>query len=64
MHEAWTVEEVERRLAHLSARYPDRFSEAQWQEIREEVEQLVQAAGTLRKRPLANGDEPDTVFVP
>jgi hypothetical protein len=58
------TDEIERRLASLRNRFPDRFSEAQWEEIREDLEQLVQAAATLRRRALANADEPDFIFVP
>uniref|UniRef100_A0A831TGR8 Uncharacterized protein n=1 Tax=Thermorudis peleae TaxID=1382356 RepID=A0A831TGR8_9BACT len=56
--------EIERRLASLRNRFPDRFTEPQWEEIREDLEQLVQAAATLRQRALDNADEPDFIFVP
>ncbi len=56
--------EIERRLAGLRERFPGRFTEPQWQEIREDLEQLAQAAATLRRRPLRNADEPDFIFLP
>lgn len=58
------TDEIERRLASLRNRFPNRFSEAQWEEIHEDLEQLVQAAATLRRRALGNADEPDFIFVP
>lgn len=58
------TDEIERRLASLRDRFPNRFSEAQWEEIREDLGQLVQAAATLRRRALGNADEPDFIFVP
>ncbi|GBD16059.1 hypothetical protein HRbin26_00954 [bacterium HR26] len=64
MRDPWVTNEIERRLASLRDRFPDRFSEAQWEEIHEDLEQLAQAAATLRRRALGNADEPDFIFVP
>ncbi len=64
MSDPRTTDEIERRLAGLRNRFPDRFTEPQWVEIREDLEQLVQAAATLRRRALGNADEPDFIFVP
>ena len=47
---------VETRLAEILARYPDRFSEEQAAEIRERVAATVDAARTVRRVPLSNGD--------
>jgi len=54
---------IERQLASLRDQFPDRFSESQWREIREDLEQLAQAASTLRRWSLRNGDEPDIIFL-
>lgn len=64
MRDPLVTNEIERRLAGLRDRFPDRFSEAHWEEIREDLEQLVQAAATLRRQVLSNADEPDFIFVP
>ncbi len=56
----------EARLATevLRARYPDRFSEAQWGSIVGDIEGDQAGGKRLRAVKLANGDEPDFAFRP
>jgi hypothetical protein len=55
---------VETRLAALAARFGDRWDEAQRAQVRRQVERQLDLAAGLRRVPLANGDEPEIVFVP
>ena len=48
----------------LRARYPDRFSEAQWTSIVGDVDGDLAGAKRLRSVKLANADEPDITFRP
>jgi hypothetical protein len=48
----------------LRARYPDRFSEAQWGSIVGDFEGDLATGKRLRAVKLANGDEPDFTFRP
>lgn len=56
--------EIDARYQSLSQRYGDRFDAAAEAKIRGDIGRLVDAATTLRKWTLANGDEPDFVFHP
>ena len=44
------------RLREILDRYPDRYTEEQVAMIRERVAATVDAARTVRRVPLANGD--------
>jgi len=46
----------------LRARYPDRFSEAQWTSITTDFDGDLSGSKRLRAMKLANGDEPDVTF--
>lgn len=48
----------------LVARYGERFSAEQLEQIKQGIGGLVDAAETLRRYPLTNEDEPVTVFQP
>ena len=48
----------------LRARYPDRFTEAQWGSITSDFDGDLGGAKRLRATKLANADEPDTTFHP
>lgn len=48
----------------LRARYPDRFSEAQWGSIVGDFEGDLGGGKRLRTLKLKNGDEPDMTFRP
>lgn len=54
--------EARTQLEIVKQRYGQYLSEAQLQEILEELNWRVGAGKTLREFPLANGDEPDFVF--
>ena len=53
--------ETERRLALLTARYPERFDGAQIEQIRKRVERSVRLGRSLRTVALANGDSPELI---
>ena len=46
----------------LRARYPDRFTEAQWESIASDFDGDLSGSKRLRAMKLANGDEPDVTF--
>lgn len=46
----------------LRARYPDRFTEAQWTKIASDFDGSLAGSKRLRAMKLTNGDEPDTTF--
>ena len=46
----------------LRARYPDRFTEAQWTSITTDFDGDLSGSKRLRAMKLANGDEPDVTF--
>ena len=48
----------------LRARYPDRFTDAQWVTITGDIDGRLAGGKRLRAVKLANGDEPDTIFHP
>ena len=48
----------------LRARYPDRFTDAQWTSIVGDFDGDLGASKRLRATKLANSDEPDTTFRP
>jgi hypothetical protein len=48
----------------LRERYGDRLSDDQFEEVRKGVEQIAEAAQSLRAVPLENGDEPFALFQP
>lgn len=56
--------ETDARFQSLSHRYGDRFDAAAEKKIRDDIGRLVDAALTLRKWTVANGDEPDLTFHP
>lgn len=52
-------------LVHLvRQRYGSRLTEAELEDVRQGIEAMMQAAAVLRAIPLANSDEPGTVFRP
>lgn len=53
--------EMERRLALITARYPDRFDETQIGQIRKQVERTIRLSRTLHTVKLANGDSPELI---
>jgi hypothetical protein len=55
---------VDARLAQAKARFGDRFDDAQWAEIAEQIKDSVKQANRLREVPMGNADEPEIVFVP
>ncbi|HEX3723793.1 MAG TPA: hypothetical protein VHV31_13435 [Nitrolancea sp.] len=55
---------VDARFRTLAVKYGERFDAAAEAKIRNDIGKLVDAAETLRKLPLANGDEPDFAFQP
>ena len=56
--------EVERRFALVRARYGDRLTPAELEDVRTSVEGIVQAARALRAVRLENSDEPFPPFSP
>ena len=46
----------------VRARYPDRFTDAQWTSVAGDFDGDLGAAKRLRATKLANGDEPDFTF--
>ena len=50
--------EVDRRLATITSRFPDRFSPAQVDEIRKRVERSIALGNTLRNVHLPNSTGP------
>ena len=56
--------EVEARLALAKARLGDWPHAANEATIRSQIARSVEQARVLRRVPLANGDEPEIVFVP
>ena len=59
--DAFRSAETERRLALLTSRFPDRFSEAQIGEIRARIERSINLGRSLRAVELGNGDGSDLV---
>jgi hypothetical protein len=55
---------IDARLADLTARFGERFSDEQRAQVRSRIARTVALAATLRKTPLTNADEPEIVFVP
>jgi hypothetical protein len=55
---------VDARLAQAIARFGDRFDQAQWDAIRENILGMMKCGDALRAVPMGNGDEPEIVFVP
>jgi hypothetical protein len=55
---------IDARLAELTARFGDRFDEAQRAQVRARIGRTVALAATLRRTALTNADEPEIVFVP
>jgi hypothetical protein len=55
---------IDARLADLTARFGDRFSEDQRAQVRARIARTVALGVSLRKTPLTNADEPEIVFVP
>jgi hypothetical protein len=53
--------ETERRLAQISARFADHFSEGQIGEIRARIERSINLGRSLRAAELSNGDGPDLI---
>jgi len=45
----------------IEARFPARFDGDQIEQIRKQVDQLVDAANKLRGYPLSNADEPEPI---
>ncbi len=56
--------EVERRFALVRERYGDRLTPAQLDEVRKNVQGIVQTARALRAVRLENSDEPMQPFIP
>jgi hypothetical protein len=48
----------------VKARYGDRLSAEELEEVRKGVEGITKAAGILRSIKLENGDEPYSIFKP
>jgi hypothetical protein len=55
---------IDARLADLTARFPDRFSDAQRAQVRARIARTVTLGESMRRTPLTNADEPEIVFVP
>jgi len=55
---------IDARLADLTARFGDRFSDDQRAQVRSRIARTVGLGVSLRKTPLTNADEPEIVFVP
>ena len=55
---------IDARLADLTARFPDRFSEGQRTQVRARIARTVTLGEAIRRTPLTNADEPEIVFVP
>ena len=55
---------IDARLAELTARYGDRFDDAQRAQVRARIARTVALGVSLRKTPLTNADEPEIVFAP
>ncbi|MFL5758400.1 MAG: hypothetical protein ACJ789_01605 [Thermomicrobiales bacterium] len=55
---------VDAKLALAKARFGDRFDQAQWDAIRENILGMTKCGDALRAVPLGNSDEPEIVFVP
>jgi hypothetical protein len=55
---------IDARLADLTARFPDRFSDAQRAQVRARIARTVTLGESIRRTPLTNADEPEIVFVP
>jgi len=53
---------VEARFRALTVKFGERFDAAAEEKIRNDIAKLVDAAETLRKFRVGNGDEPDFVF--
>lgn len=54
---------VDGRLATLEGQFGDRLSPQEWGKVRDILTDHREKAATLRAVPLANGDEPATMFV-
>jgi hypothetical protein len=55
---------VDARLALAKARFGDRFDQAQWDAIRENIAGMTKCGDALRAVAMGNDDEPEIVFVP
>jgi hypothetical protein len=55
---------VEQRLGELTARFGDRWSEAELAEIRARIRRSAKSADALRAVKLTNADEPGNIFRP
>jgi hypothetical protein len=55
---------IEARLADLSARCGDRWSEAEREQIRGRIARTLRLSAALRRIPLTNADEPGNRFAP
>ena len=56
--------EAELMFDVVRERYGDRLDDEQLEEVRKGVEDIFEAAQTLREIKLENGDEPFSMFVP
>lgn len=55
---------IDARLADLTSRYGDRYSDAQRAQVRARIARTVALSDSLRRTPLTNADEPEIVFAP
>lgn len=55
---------VEQRLGELTARFGDRWNEAEVTEIRARIRRSAKSAEALRSVKLTNADEPGNIFRP
>ena len=55
---------LEARFAELNARFGHRWNDAERAVVRRALVRQTELASRLRRTPLANGDEPEIVFVP
>ncbi len=55
---------IDARLADLTSRFPDRFSDAQRAQVRARIARTVSLGESMRRTTLTNADEPEIVFVP
>lgn len=55
---------VDAQMAALVARFGDRLSPSQREQVRGHVAALAGSGRTMRRVPLTNADEPDASYVP
>ena len=55
---------IDAQLAEMTARFGDRFDDAQRAQVRARIARSAALADSLRKLPLTNADEPEIIFVP